>query len=452
MNGKEVYSPRLSSTQAPRAVAAWHSCLALLTLMLLLAMPVAAQPQQKPNIADDVDDKKTLPRDVDSKPPKESRPPVRRTGSVPPRRALAPAALPVTFLTSLPGAEVFLNREPNAAQKLGRTGADGRLFTKLPRGRHTVTASRPGARIVRQQIDVQPGRTTFSLNLSGQGGAFAAGVVRPVAVTAEQVFTRFLDPRQTDGVTLADWQSAQAQTAAAYSQNGVDPLNAAQAMFAHGQVAYLRGDYATALASFNNSALALPNSALAFYGLGNAYLATGQLSEASRAYQQAIKINKDMALAHRGMGDVLAKQGKDKEALVYYEAARIRGYSSPALDQMMARSLLRQKQWQRALNILLVLARTRPSAEVLIGIGDAYVGIKQPMSAAGAYRQATQHDPRSALAHFKHGELSYQLREYAAAMEALERALALDPTGASFNRKQAREMADAAARKLSRKN
>ncbi|HEX8292825.1 MAG TPA: tetratricopeptide repeat protein, partial [Pyrinomonadaceae bacterium] len=80
-------------------------------------------------------------------------------------------------------------------------------------------------------------------------------------------------------------------------------------------------------------------------------------------------------------------------------------------------------------------------------IGDAYVGLGQPLSAAPAYRRALELDPKSAPAHYRFGELAYAQREYAAAAESLERALALDPAGALIDRGRARELASKAASK-----
>jgi tetratricopeptide (TPR) repeat protein len=71
----------------------------------------------------------------------------------------------------------------------------------------------------------------------------------------------------------------------------------------------------------------------------------------------------------------------------------------------------------------------------------------QPLSAAPAYKRALELDPKSASAHYKFGELAYTQREYAAAAESLERALALDPAGALIDRGRAREMANKAAAK-----
>jgi Tfp pilus assembly protein PilF len=70
------------------------------------------------------------------------------------------------------------------------------------------------------------------------------------------------------------------------------------------------------------------------------------------------------------------------------------------------------------------------------------------LSASKAYLKATELDPKSAIAHYRYAEVMYKLREWATAMESYERALALDTTGATVNRKQARERANEAAKKL----
>ena len=436
-----------------RADFEFTSALLALLLVCLCFAPSssAAQQQPRPKIADDVEnDKKTLPKEVDSKPPKVS-PRVRRTA--PPRRA-APATLPVTLFAGASGVDIYLEHTDGSAQKLGTTREDGTLAVKLLRGTYNLLVARPDSRAVRRQIEVSPNRTIFSLD-PARGEASAQPAAAPPAakptVTAEDVFKRFLDPRQTEGVTFDDWRAALEETAEAYTHNAEDPQTAAQAHFAYGQVAYLGGDYQTALSSFNNAALAVPNSALAFYGLGNAYLASRKPPEAARAYQQALKIRPNMALALKGMGDALYSQGKSKQSIDYYARALALGYDSPSLKLAMARSLNKEKRWQEALDLSAGLSKSNPSAEVFLTLGDAYAGLRQNREAYGAYRQASEMDSRSALALYKLGDISFQLRDYAAAREALEKALALDPEGKTFDIGRARDLLGKSAAKLGQK-
>ena len=411
-----------------------------------LARPAAAQ-QGRPKIADEVEseDRKNpaAPSPAVKEPGRrataETRAPIRR--SPPP-----PSPLSVTFVTGLPDTNIFLHRGASV-QLLGRTGHDGRLIAPLPRGLHAVTASRVGLPMVRQQINVRPGSTTFALDMTGKGAAPLA-VPAPRVLSVEQVFGRFLDPKQADSLTAADWQQAHAQAAAALSLSPLDPRLEAQVLFIEGQLAYLQGQYANALTAFNIAALKTPTSALSFYGLGNAYLATNQTPQALRAYQHAVELNPNLALAHKGLADAYAKQGKSKEALGYYERARALGYTSAETTMGVARAHLKQRRWPQALKELLEVVKLKPTAEAFVGIGDCYVGLQQPLSAAPAYRRAIELDANSATAHYKFGLLAFETREYQAAAESLERALALDPQGVHVNRQKARETADKAAARL----
>ncbi|HWS86702.1 MAG TPA: tetratricopeptide repeat protein [Pyrinomonadaceae bacterium] len=443
--GRNFSRPNLKPAGAP---------LALLFVCLCFTPPPSAAQQPRPKIADEVEGEKktTLPRDVDSKLPKPARP-TRRHGP-PPQRA-AQATLPVTLFAGANGVDIYLERTDGSTEKLGTTREDGTLAVRLLRGTYNLIAAPRDARAVRRQIEVSPGRTIFSLdaprNDSAAQPAATAAAAAPPAVKAEEVFKRYLDPRQTEGVTLDDWRAALEETAGAYSQNSEDPQTAAQAHFAYGQVAYLSGDYQTAVNSFNNAALALPGSALAFYGLGNAYLAARQPPEAERAYRQALKIRPNMALALKGMGDALYGQGKSKESVDYYARALALGYNSPSLKLSMARGLVKLKRWQEALDQTAALSQSNPSAELFLTLGDAYAGLRQNREASGAYRQAAEMEPRSAPAQYKLGEVSYHLREYAAARVALERALALDPEGKTFDAARARDLLGKSAAKLGRK-
>ena len=421
-------------------------------LLTLAALCCATLPgaralgQSKPNIAGDVENKKKSTERTTPKPANEGRPaPRRRAAPATPRTAPAAAApLEVTFHTGLSDADVFVNAGQAGMQRLGRSGRDGRLVARMPRGTYTVTASRPDSRVERRQIDVRPGSTTFVLDLSGAPNSpfTPAG---STAASAGDVFRRYLDPKRTDGVTAAEWQLALTETAAAFAANPLDPQTEAQALFARGQVAFLRGDHPRAIADFNAAALRLPSSALAYYGLGNAYLGLGRLGEAARAYGHAAELSPQLAMAYKGSGDVSARQNKNREALRYYERARVLGYTSANTRQVAARILLKERRWSEALRELLEVSKTGPTAEVFVGIGDAYVGLGQPLSAAPAYRRALELDPKSAPAHYKFGELAYAQREYAAAAEAFERALALDPAGALIDRGRARDLANKAA-------
>lgn len=360
-----------------------------------------------------------------------------------PRASSPSPLLHVTFVTGTAGATITQNFVDGRHTTLGVTHTDGRLTVPLARGLHMITATHPSLGTHRQSVDVRAGSTTFNFKLAGQPlvTLYAGGNI-------EDVFRRFLDPRQTDAVTSKDWQFVQQQAAAQLLQNPLNSQLRVQSLFAEGQVAFLSGNHGEAVTAFNNAALAMPDSALAFYGLGNAYLATNQLSEAGRSYQRVMQINSTFAMAYRGFADVLARQGKNEEAQKYYERARALGYSSAVANHNAARSLMKQQRWSQALKELSELVKMQPQAELFLDIGECYVGLKQLHSAARAYQSAIELSPQSALAHYKYGEVMYESREYAQAFESLEKSLVLDQQGTTINRRRARDLANKSSERL----
>lgn len=438
-------------------------------------LPGMWQGQGMPKVAEDVagQEKKLNEAERDSSVNKPGEG-LKRPGGV--RTRMSPRALPleVTITTDVPEAQVFLNLGGGRTQKLGTTDAQGNLTTTLARGRHLLTASRAGHRIQNQQIDVRPGSTNFSFTLALPEKLAKAETpvekepevtppVEPVAaqppdqpaVNSEDIIMRYLDVKESDSVSANDWETVQTQTSATLVKEPDNTQLKARALLAQGQLAYLKRDYAGALIAFRKALLTQPDFVAAHYALGNAYLATNQPVQALSAYQSAARLNPQLALAQKGLGDTLTKQGKSKEAEKYYKRAQDLGIGQPATTPSVvpstlttAMNLIKRKRWTEALKELTEISKTAPTSAVFIHMGDCYLELKQPLSAMQSYRKAMELDSRSALAAYRYGELMYESREYAAAMEALESALALDLTGSSFDRKRARSMADKAAEKV----
>lgn len=449
-----------SFTRASRAARAFVTFVARASAALLLAsaaVSTAAQPQT-PRIASDVEAKEKPPEKKETRPAAQT-PRQQNTRRVP--RAVP--TIDVTFKTDLPQSEIFLSRgKTGPMQLLGKTDAEGKLTIQLPPGRHEITASRRGARILRQQIKVGPDSNSFSFDLAlprpppkqeEQAAAPPAEEVKPAEpvkppVDFDQLLARFTGSKD-DAPTADEWNEAHDLKAAALEKEPDNKRLEAQTLLAEGQSAYLRGDYPTALVSFKKSALASPNYAAAQYALGNAYLATNQPGEAYDAYGKAVALDKEMAPAYKGAGDALTKLGRAKEATFYFDRAKGLGQTLPTNTSLAkGRELKGRKRWAEAVREFEDLAAREPSSEVFIDIGDCYIGLEQSFSAAKAYQKATELDAKSALAYFKYAEVMFSEHEWASAMESYERALALDTTGQQFNRVKARARADEAAKKL----
>lgn len=397
------------------------------------------------------------------------------------RRRPPPPPIPsfdVTFKTDMP--EVEITQDLGSYKRpLGKTNADGVLAAKLTRGKHQITASRKGLPYKNHQIEVSADSTSFTFTINPAPAAPArasessaapaptpneTSAVEPSpAPSVDDIINRYLAFGTTDSVTAADWEYVVKQTTVALEQDPGVSLLKAQQLFAQGQLAYLRGDHDEAVVKFRAAEVAQPSLALIHYGLGRAYLVTKQPREAFKSFQRAAKLDPKLALAPQGMGQALSEQGKENEAKKYFEQANRLGGSAASAgatpgapsnvsDRLnAARALMKSKRWEQALAELNVLAETRPAADVFLYIGDCYVALKKPFSAAPAYLKAMELDENSALAAYSYGKLMFEQREDAKAMDALERAIVKDQTGMSIDRNKAREMADKARERLRKK-
>jgi tetratricopeptide (TPR) repeat protein len=374
--------------------------------------------------------------------------------------------LDVIFTSDLPETEIYLEGE-----KIGMTGTDGQLLVKLKPGEYHVMIRRAGYYTQQRTIYVSTRLTTFKFfmgmpipppsptptpSLTPTPTPTSSPSPTPTPTPQEvlkTVLERFLDPQQTDQVKLADWQNLLSSTYQELANAPNDSKLKAQAQFAQGQIEYLNKNYANALDAFSSAQRLAPDFALASYGLGNVYLATIQPLPAVRSFERAVGLNPQLGMAYKGLGDALTSLKKRKEAEAAYTRARDLGYMPQGASLSMARNFVKEERWADALPGLQELATKEPSAEVYILLGDAYAGQKQTINAYNAYTKATELDKASAVAFYKLGEL--QLRENnnpEAARDALERALALDPTGLMIDRRRARKMADDAGSKLRKLN
>src|ERR1044072_5498637 len=149
------------SRRSSRAFVTFMTGASAALMLTAWAVSTAAQPQT-PRIASEVEAKEKPPEKKETRPAAQT-PRPQNTRRVP--RAVA--TIDVTFKTDLPQSEIFLSRgKTGPMQLLGKTDAEGKLTIQLPPGRHEITASRRGARILPQQIKVAPDSNSFSFDLA----------------------------------------------------------------------------------------------------------------------------------------------------------------------------------------------------------------------------------------------------------------------------------------------
>lgn len=390
-------------------------------------------------------------------------------------KSAEPAQITTYFFTKSPGTEILID-----GTSVGKTDQNSRLITKLKAGDYTVIAKLNGVDAIKpQQISVSAKTSRFDLAPMISQTTVINVPTPPVnkppaedkkettdekqqtATTTEtanappskhpsvtDILERYKDPKQTAKVTAEDWQSVFYQSTTGSVPGATEMQLKAQALFALGQMKLIEGNYGDALDAFNTSANLLPTSSLAFYGLGNAYLYTNQPEQAIKAFEQSLKLDNKLALAYKGLGDALSRLGKPKESLDKYEKARTLGFESLDISYSVGMNMMRQEKWANALKELETVVGENPSADLYIAIGDCHREMERAMSSAEAYRKAIELNPKSAVAHYRLGELLLKEREYEQGRNYLERALVLDQEGKQINRVQVRKLADDAAKKM----
>jgi tetratricopeptide (TPR) repeat protein len=243
------------------------------------------------------------------------------------------------------------------------------------------------------------------------------------------IVERFLNPKTTDQVKEADWQTLLTST---YAELSRDPSNAglkAQAEFAQGQLHYLKGNLASARAAFLNANEASSDYALASYGLGQVYIKTEQPQLAVEALRRAVRLNPKLAIAHKLLGDVLRDLKKPEESATAYAHAYELGYLPSNTNLNSLRDLVKSKRCADAAELVRGLAAEPSSAEGYILLGDCYIEKNERVNAFEAYKDATTRDPNSPLAFYKLATIQFRERKFEAAQAALKRAEELDPNG-----------------------
>lgn len=372
------------------------------------------------------------------------------------RRAL----LNVTFTAQQPDLEIWLNDK-----NIGLTDKDAKFTKKLAPNSYRVIVKK-GNQIAfpLKTINVSAEQTDFKLFnevvvQKTPEVAPAAPVIEEKKKTEEEIaeetaakireiLENYADPSKTDTIGRSDWelvfQSAQLGQSQGYTAVQIE----AQRWFASGQIELANQSYTNAFTAFTKAAEFMPKSALPFYGMGKAYIADNQPAQALKAFQRGAQLDPKMAMIYKGIGDAQRLLKNKKEAILAYKNAIQLGYATPETRRLLGVTLLETDRIKESLEQLEELAKTEPTAELYVTVGDGYQKLKREFSAIEFYRKAIEIKPDLAVAHFKLGDSLLNQREYSKAKEAFEKAFELDPDGKTFNRTEARKKVREATSKI----
>lgn len=211
---------------------------------------------------------------------------------------------------------------------------------------------------------------------------------------------------------------------------GRQPVAAQPADAAHerGLDALARGDLTAAEAAFRESLKLRPRHVPSLLGLGELAFARGRLDDAGRWIDQALQADPDDGPALATQGRLLALQGKRSEAESVLQRAIERSPRAVRPRMDLADLLASRGEHRRAIEIyraVVALDAQHAGARYALGVSLRAVGERE--AAIREFQAAIERAPQAALAHLELARTEMQQKRMAQAMQAVDRALALQP-------------------------
>jgi tetratricopeptide (TPR) repeat protein len=365
----------------------------------------------------------------------------------------------VLFITDVPGTDIYVKGE-----KVSTTDEQGHLNVKLSPGEYSAEARKPGYFWETKVFKVNNRTTTVKFFMRPKTASTPTPTPTPTPTTTptpspspsptpattetKTVVERYLDPKLSDEVTLADWQNLLAATYQELSASPNDTALRAKQQFAQGQVDLRSGNLANALEDFNAALRLSPTYALAFHGLGSVHLANKQWAQAAEAFRRATELSPDLWMAHRDLGVALnSLKNKKKEAAAAFARAAELGYKSQGASLSVLSDLVRKNRCDEAVPTLQALTTREPSAEAFTLLGDCHRKQDRRLNAHQAYTSAIGLDQKAARAYAGLGEIELREGNIDKALTAFRRALEYDEGKQLIDRQHVNKLIDEAQKK-----
>ena len=226
-----------------------------------------------------------------------------------------------------------------------------------------------------------------------------------------------------------------AQAVAKYDQVlAADPGNLT-ALFHRGNARVEAGDYAGAAADFELVLAQRPRSPEVLLNLGSALLGQGLLNESARIFRQVIDLDPDSDKAFAGLGKALARQGRPDEAAEMFRKALAFNPASREAKQGLAGALAAGGKREEAEAALRQAAAADPKDP------DAAVALARVLYESGRYEEvvnrmeeALRTGAESPEIHFALGNALFKMGAVPRAAEEYEKVLKMAPqhSGALF--------------------
>ena len=205
---------------------------------------------------------------------------------------------------------------------------------------------------------------------------------------------------------------------------------------------YLQKDlYEEAVGQFR-AALSLSHSTQNRLALGLALVKAAHPDEATIYLKDVLRADSTNAVANLGMARVAVQQGGIDEAISYYHHAIYGAWpDNTAERRLQARLELIQvlgkagRQQQAQAELLAMLTVMPPTLSIKMQVGQLALQYDLPKTAAGLFKDLTEHDANNEKAWAGLGEAEYEVADYAAARDAFSTALRLNPNDTAVQKR-----------------
>ncbi|WP_414663177.1 tetratricopeptide repeat protein [Horticoccus sp. 23ND18S-11] len=214
---------------------------------------------------------------------------------------------------------------------------------------------------------------------------------------------------------------------ALWTDNVVRKPNNARARFELGNVFLLRGEFPAAIASYRSATRLNPTYVEARNNLGSSLLLAGRPAEALPELETALQLH-PIAETHFAAGRCLAELGRGDAAIAHFDAGLKLRPADP--DALFRRANLHLQAGQFGVaraGYRGVLALVPNFLEAEVNLTSALLADRQLTEAATHAENAVRLNPQHAVAHWKLGQVRFELEDLSAAIVALREALRLDP-------------------------
>jgi len=207
-----------------------------------------------------------------------------------------------------------------------------------------------------------------------------------------------------------------------------DPLFP-QALNLRGMAAHSRGDFAQAMAWFEQAIAHLPMAAEFHHNLGSALQALGRFGEAQASLEEAIRLRPAFAQARNSLGNIHQSLGRPAQAIPCYEEALRLEPRFVEARYNWGNALATLTRYGEAISHFLQVLVVQPRHTHAHGsLGAAYLALDQGEAAIGAYQEAIRRNPRRADYHYGLGNAYQKVALVEEATGAYQAAITIQPS------------------------